>query len=1008
MSQTNQSVDVELTHNVMPTYVALSPDHSNFVFGEEAKVANFNGRSSAKSFKQVIGASPTEFDREGSFWMTPTGLSGTDIKTFSARDVVRAFLKNALSDLEEGSQIIIGIPAILDEAWMNNYKEHIRQVVEDIGLERPLWLYEPFAVYQYYRSMQSVEKTGTQTVLVVDVGGGTFNSSLIRTTQEGTISRSGSHSVPLGLMAEFCGGDYFDRELLKGLVNRLQLTGVQWKDEDPLSRLETKGCSSVLQKVEVAKIALSRKVRSKKKNDGEPNSVTIFFEEGSLHPEESIQAELTEADLNDVVEQLWSSKWSLMILETLEKAFLSLGEDHPKLDLAIVSGGSSNLPFFVDHLYKCLRPYTTKNRIKLVKEPEFAVAQGIAQEAFQLSRKHTNLSSHTVGPVLLGDLYIRARRSRTEPYLKVETLGKTRSRDGLLFRRPSELENSAVNLQLTLPFSPHDRVFFSFFDGPTDSASQINVDDYVVNVPFDKGRAQKKVTLSLEFIDHETIKPTMTFLGRSNNKRKLEKIVPLNELFYEELQVGEGKIYFGLDFGNSNTYLTRHLEATGTDLRAEKPEYKIAPYASKAASRVEKRLYDLQSVGKITNQHILEYATKQAPNFVYHSSKLELIDVEHEDTIEISSLDENDLSKSELEAKGLANSYRWMIENVSLIDDSFSAFASHAHKISTEDWLSSAGKPRTKLAKATGGIDYPHPSEIQLLSSQLATSFKTGPVKSLITFAAENHAWFETIHPFDDGNGRVGRVLLDAILIKNQCPPMLIRSDDRERYLEALSCSNQGSLSQLVHLFSELLDVSIDNFLHSMTTPTQDHTPSRIDDMAKVLLEADDPLEFILSRYEEQRRSNAENVYQDWALAHQKLLDEVGNIGQSYESFDLSFELKDYTLPSVETFSDVYNRGQSVRDWWFGITIRYRKYSENVLFIIESNTDVKSEVKCSVQAYRVTDEGPKKLDAIESSLYFYSGNRLQSGLNAKGLEFSLRHFFAALVYEHFGTDLIAR
>jgi len=52
--------------------------------------------------------------------------------------------------------------------------------------------------------------------------------------------------------------------------------------------------------------------------------------------------------------------------------------------------------------------------------------------------------------------------------------------------------------------------------------------------------------------------------------------------------------------------------------------------------------------------------------------------------------------------------------------------------------------------------------------------------------AAVVHNQFETIHPFQDGNGRVGRLLLINILIKHGLPPLNIELENRKEYYEAL------------------------------------------------------------------------------------------------------------------------------------------------------------------------------------------------------------------------------
>jgi len=57
------------------------------------------------------------------------------------------------------------------------------------------------------------------------------------------------------------------------------------------------------------------------------------------------------------------------------------------------------------------------------------------------------------------------------------------------------------------------------------------------------------------------------------------------------------------------------------------------------------------------------------------------------------------------------------------------------------------------------------------------------------------HQKFEKIHPFSDGNGRTGRMILCYMLMKKKYPPLIIRKSKRGNYLDTLAKGNRANLS---------------------------------------------------------------------------------------------------------------------------------------------------------------------------------------------------------------------
>ncbi|MCK5415943.1 Fic family protein [Candidatus Parcubacteria bacterium] len=79
----------------------------------------------------------------------------------------------------------------------------------------------------------------------------------------------------------------------------------------------------------------------------------------------------------------------------------------------------------------------------------------------------------------------------------------------------------------------------------------------------------------------------------------------------------------------------------------------------------------------------------------------------------------------------------------------------------------------------------PAPQEVALLIEKMFTEYKSKSSESIIKRIAKLHLNFEYIHPFVDGNGRIGRVLNNYLLIREGFVPINIRVIDRVEYYEA-------------------------------------------------------------------------------------------------------------------------------------------------------------------------------------------------------------------------------
>lgn len=78
-----------------------------------------------------------------------------------------------------------------------------------------------------------------------------------------------------------------------------------------------------------------------------------------------------------------------------------------------------------------------------------------------------------------------------------------------------------------------------------------------------------------------------------------------------------------------------------------------------------------------------------------------------------------------------------------------------------------------------------------------------------IVAASYFHAAFEGIHPFADGNGRTGRLLLNWMLFMHNLPMITIRREERKSYFEAIENARIGDLRPMVNLvYARVVDAA--------------------------------------------------------------------------------------------------------------------------------------------------------------------------------------------------------
>ncbi len=101
--------------------------------------------------------------------------------------------------------------------------------------------------------------------------------------------------------------------------------------------------------------------------------------------------------------------------------------------------------------------------------------------------------------------------------------------------------------------------------------------------------------------------------------------------------------------------------------------------------------------------------------------------------------------------------------------------------------------------------------------------------------AFDAHRDFVAIHPFRDGNGRAGRLLMNLVLLRAGYPPIAVRPEDRPAYIRALQDAQAGHGADAFNtLHYERLDATLADYIRALSEalPPEPRSRPKTDDPA--------------------------------------------------------------------------------------------------------------------------------------------------------------------------------
>lgn len=99
------------------------------------------------------------------------------------------------------------------------------------------------------------------------------------------------------------------------------------------------------------------------------------------------------------------------------------------------------------------------------------------------------------------------------------------------------------------------------------------------------------------------------------------------------------------------------------------------------------------------------------------------------------------------------------------------------------------------------------------MTELLAVNEERKTAMGVIERVARFHLEFEGIHPFIDGNGRTGRLMMNLDLIRNGYPAINVKFADRKKYYDAFDAYyRDGSADAMIDLIAEYVNERLEEY----------------------------------------------------------------------------------------------------------------------------------------------------------------------------------------------------
>jgi len=258
-------------------------------------------------------------------------------------------------------------------------------------------------------------------------------------------------------------------------------------------------------------------------------------------------------------------------------------------------------------------------------------------------------------------------------------------------------------------------------------------------------------------------------------------------------------------FVSKESFLADNLEEiSNKEFEIKKPFFpEDLSHNDKLIEDVEKKAIKINNKIESTNNTTIE--AKMLEEFIYNSNNIEGSKLSKH---ELEKVFENKKSsyanKNEiLEAQNSIKAYKYLKEEFNFSQRAIKKL----YSILTKGLVMETGDKYPSSFRKTGIIvgneATLEPNKIKSELESLLNWYKLNKKSYPPTLAYDFHLRYESIHPFRDGNGRTGRLIMDKILMNNNYPLMLVFKDNKQAYFNSIRQGREGKIKKYYQFMLE-------------------------------------------------------------------------------------------------------------------------------------------------------------------------------------------------------------